>query len=479
MQLRAPNPAVPGGFQQVDTLQALKADMVAGLINPGSIDIVRFITTQGASPNDQDIVAFSGPSANYTIEIDGAFVIVTDNVGTDGVDRVRGAEILRFADGDLLSPVPTAGVTVPNVVNQPQAQATNSLTALGFAVTTSSANSTTIPVGNVISQSTPGGQQAAAGSTIALVISLGPPQVAVPNVVGATLAGATTALDGVGLLRTTTNAVSETVAAGSVISQTPAAGTMANVGSNVALVISTGANPVGLVAAFGFEETTGTVITDSSASPRNGTIANANGTGAAPTRVAAGKIGRAMRFDGADNVSVADVLNSKLDLTNGMTLEAWVNPSTMNGWESVIYKERGGAGTGLLSYALYAHDGGTNTPPAGYVRTSAGGPDRGITAASRLPLNVWSHIAVTYTTAVGGSTLRIYVDGALITTVAGPNQNLLAGNQPLRIGNSNAQISEGFNGLIDEVRVYNRALSVAEIQADMTKAVVFGTPVVP
>jgi hypothetical protein len=473
VQLHAP------GRNPANSLHELKADVFAGLINPGSITMVRSITTQGATPQNVDIAVFTGPSSDYTIEIDGAFLIVTDNVGTDGVDRLRNIELLRFADGDLLSPVPTAGVTVPNVVNQPQGAATTSLTNLGFTVTTTSANSSSIVAGNVISQSIPGGQQAAAGSAIALVISLGPAQVAVPNVVGATLAGATTALNGAGLVLTTTNAVSDTVAAGSVISQTPAGGTLANVGSNVALVISTGGNPVGLVAAFGFEETTGTVITDSSANPRNGAIANANGTGAAPTRVVAGKIGRAMRFDGGDNISVADVLNSKLDLTNGMTLEAWVNPSTMNGWESVIYKERGGAGTGLLSYALYAHDGGANTPPAGYVRTSVGGPDRGISAASRLPLNQWSHIAVTYTTAVGGSTLGIYVNGALVTTVTGPNQNLLAGNQPLRIGNSNAQISEGFNGLIDEVRVYNRALSAAEIQADMTKAVVFGTPVVP
>ena len=52
------------------------------------------------------------------------------------------------------------------------------------------------------------------------------------------------------------------------------------------------------------------------------------------------------------------------------------------------------------------------------------------------------------------------------------NQNILAGNQPLRIGNSNASISEGFNGLIDEIRIYNRALSAAEIVTDM------GAPIV-
>src|SRR6185436_14238983 len=52
-------------------------------------------------------------------------------------------------------------------------------------------------------------------------------------------------------------------------------------------------------------------------------------------------------------------------------------------------------------------------------------------------------------------------------------QSILAGTQPLHIGQSNAQISEGFNGLIDEVRIYNRVLSGDEITADMS------TPIVP
>jgi hypothetical protein len=228
----------------------------------------------------------------------------------------------------------------------------------------------------------------------------------------------------------------------------------------------------GIVLALGFEEASGTAVVDSSASPINGTL---GGGAAAPTRVAAGKFGRALSFDGGDSLSVPDgAAGTKLDLTNGMTLEAWVNPSSMNGWESVIYKERGGAGSGLLSYALYAHDGGTNTPPAAYVRTSSGGPDRGAQGAVRLPLNTWSHVAVTYATAPApvGSTLRVYVNGVLVRTITGGNQNILAGNQPLRIGNSNASVSEGFNGVIDEVRIYNRALSAEEIAADMLAPVV-------
>jgi hypothetical protein len=311
------------------------------------------------------------------------------------------------------------------------------------------------------------------GSTIGVVISLGPVTVAVPDVVGATLGGATSALNAVGLTVTSTTAASASVAAGNVISQNPVAGFNAIVPSNVALVVSTGAPAaVGLVAAFGFEEVTGTAVVDSAAVPINGAF----GAGAAsPTRTALGKIGRALSFDGGDSVGVPDGAATKLDLTNGMTLEAWVNPTSMNGWESVLYKERGAAGTGTLSYALYAHDGGTNTPPAGYVRTSVGGPDRGIQGVlPRLPLNTWSHIAVTYAVTAGpaAGTLRFYLNGALVRTIVGAAQNILAGTQPLRIGNSNASISEGFNGLIDEVRIYNRALSQPEITADMTIPVV-------
>jgi len=322
----------------------------------------------------------------------------------------------------------------------------------------------------VISQNPAGNTQATAGSTVGIVVSLGPVLVQVPNVVGSTLAGATTQLQGLGFVVTNTQ-VTNAAAPGTVLTQNPGAGVNAVFGSTVALTVSSGPG-TGLVAAFGFEELAGNTAIDSSANPINGTFGGA-AAGAAPTRVAIGRFGRAVSFDGGDNIGVPDTTASKLDLTTGMTLEAWVNPTSMSGWESVVYKERGGVGTGLLSYALYAHDGGASTPPAGYVRTSAGGPDRGIQGLARLPLNVWSHIAVTYTTAAGvGSTLRFYVNGALVNTVTGANQNILQGNNALRIGNSNAPISEGFNGMLDEIRIYNRALTQAEISADMNTPIV-------
>jgi len=480
VQLTAPNPA-GGPALRFNTLHEMKAMVFSGQISPSSITYIReLISTDGAG--NIDVALFSGPRANYTVDSGNGRVTVTDNVGTDGIDTLFNIERLRFtnADGTFSeenSPVPSVLRNVPNVVNQTQAQATTTLTTAAgqFLVVVATANSNTILAGRVISQNPAGGTQAVIGSTVGIVVSLGPLLVPVPNVVGSTLAGATTSLQSLGFVVTSTT-VSNAAPAGQVLTQNPAPGN-AVFGSTVALTVSAGPAVGGLVAAFGFEEAAGNQVVDSSPNPiALAATSFGSRVGANPTRTALGKSGRGISFTGNNFVQVNDPgAASKLDLTTGMTLEAWVNPTSMSGWESVLYKERGGAGTGLLSYALYAHDGGTNTPPAGYVRTSAAGPDRLIQGLTRLPLNVWSHIAVTYTTqatAPAGSTLRFYVNGVLVRTVTGANQPIQVGNQPLRIGDSNASITEGFNGVLDELRIYNRALTAAEIVADMNVPIV-------
>ncbi len=210
--------------------------------------------------------------------------------------------------------------------------------------------------------------------------------------------------------------------------------------------------PAGLVLGYGFEETSGATANDVSPFKNNGTI---NG----PTGSASGKFGRALSFDGSnDRVDVPDA--ASLDLTNGMTLEAWVNPTTNSGWRTVLLKERGND----LLYALYGSNGAKPQTEA-YTGTenSAGG-------TSALPLGTWSHLAATY----DGTNLRLYLNGTLVTTktTSGAMPNT---SSPLRIG-GNAIWGEYFSGLIDEVRVYNRALSASEIGLDMKTAVVGSNP---
>ncbi|HEY3159968.1 MAG TPA: LamG domain-containing protein, partial [Vicinamibacterales bacterium] len=211
----------------------------------------------------------------------------------------------------------------------------------------------------------------------------------------------------------------------------------------------------GLVLSFSFDEADGQPAMDASTSGRNGVI-----TGA--VRVP-GKVGRALQFDGVDDwVTVIDgAAGTPLDLTTGMTIEAWVNPTAMSGWETVALKERG---LNALSYALYANDGAPLAEgvaaPAGYVR--AGGLDQGIRGPGALAPGTWTHLATTY----DGVTQRLYVNGVQVASRA--QTGLMAvGNAPFRIGGNASFTGEFFEGLIDEVKVYNRALTAAEIKADV------------
>jgi hypothetical protein len=209
----------------------------------------------------------------------------------------------------------------------------------------------------------------------------------------------------------------------------------------------------GLVLSLGFDEASGDAI-DSSTSARNGVI-----TGA--VRVP-GKVGNALSFDGIDDwVTVTDgAAGTPLDLTTGMTIEAWVLPSAMSGWETVVLKE---LGVNLLSYALYANDGaplGGFNGPAGYVRI--GLADNAVQGVGPLSTTEWTHLATTY----DGTMQRLYVNGVEVGARA-QTGSMPVGNQPLRIGGNASFAGEFFEGLIDEVKVYNRALSASEIGADM------------
>ena len=208
-----------------------------------------------------------------------------------------------------------------------------------------------------------------------------------------------------------------------------------------------------LVGAWGFDETTGTTAVDASGRGNTGTL---NG----PAWNTAGKSGGALSFDGVNDwVTVADA--DVLDLTTGMTMEAWVRPTAIGSlWRTVMLKEQPGS----LIYALYAGDGAGRA--ATDVFTTA---DRGVSGTTATPLNAWTHLAATY----DGATQRLYVNGVQAATRA-VTGSIRASTGALRIGGNSIWNDEWFAGLIDEVRLYNRALTAAEIQADMTKPVSSG-----
>jgi len=149
--------------------------------------------------------------------------------------------------GTAVNLVLSSGVAVPNVVGATQAEATTAITGAGLVLGTVTTASSTVPIGNVISESPAAGTPVNGGTAVDLVLSSG---VAVPNVVGATQAAATTAITGASLvLGTVTNATSGTVPIGNVISESPAAGTPVNGGTAVNLVISSGVTVPNVVGA--------------------------------------------------------------------------------------------------------------------------------------------------------------------------------------------------------------------------------------
>ena len=105
-----------------------------------------------------------------------------------------------------------------------------------------------------------------------------------------------------------------------------------------------------------------------------------------------------------------------------MTLEAWVRPTTLSSWNTVIFKEQ----PGYYSYALYANT-GTNRPSANIYNTG----DRDIRGTAQLAANTWTHLAATY----DGSVLALYVNGVqnatLLTTGA-----IVTSTGALRIGDN-------------------------------------------
>ena len=141
-----------------------------------------------------------------------------------------------------------------------------------------------------------------------------------------------------------------------------------------------------------------------------------------------------------------------------MTLEAWVYP-TVNGagsWRNVLIKERSSGEV----YNLYANT-DTNVPVVYVIPASQPNNPLDARGTSQLPVNTWTHLAATY----DGATLRLFVNGVQVGTraVTGP---LLTSTGALRIG-GNSVWGEYFQGRLDEIRIYNRALTPAEIQTDM------------
>lgn len=170
-------------------------------------------------------------------------------------------------------------------------------------------------------------------------------------------------------------------------------------------------------------------------------------------------------FDGAnDNIELNQVVN----ITTSLTLTAWVRVESTGGRRYVIARGLSGTGNGRREIFL-GLDGGNFA-----AGSRSGGNTQVATAAAAASLNTWVHIAAT-ATITGGATAqwRLYVNGALVD---GPTANttwpVSSAVAEWSIGgrsDTNGDNTSQFDGNIDEVRMYDYALSAAQIATVMNE----------
>lgn len=182
-----------------------------------------------------------------------------------------------------------------------------------------------------------------------------------------------------------------------------------------------------------------------------------NGTLVGATAVA-GQVGEALNFNGADQkVAVPD--NDALKLTNSLAIECWIFPRA-NGF--ILF--RGDSRPGLDPYALTIE----LTHELQFLVTSASGESMFLRTPGAVPMNQWLHVAASLDGATGDA--RVYLNGTLAAqtnTTIRPFRDLDSNYGPgLGIGGHAGNYDYfSFDGTIDELSIYNRALASNEVAA--------------
>ena len=198
----------------------------------------------------------------------------------------------------------------------------------------------------------------------------------------------------------------------------------------------------GLVAAYAFDEGRGSTAADHTGNHHAATMTDVPWT--------TGKYGRAVLFNGTSSLArIADAAD--LHLSKGVTLEAYVCPNRTSDSQTLISKTRRDGG---FPYGLELASG----RPGGFVRI--GGRTIRADSSSALGNGAWTFVALTY----NGTVVRVYRSGTKVAETSASG-SLSASTGALEIG-GNSIWGEFFEGAIDNVRIYSRALSASELASD-------------
>jgi hypothetical protein len=198
----------------------------------------------------------------------------------------------------------------------------------------------------------------------------------------------------------------------------------------------------GLVLYLPFERIFERTAIDFSPFKNNGAI---YGAGWAP-----GKIGQALSFDGVDDY-VDCGNNPSLNMTDAITIEVWINSNKTTLYDrGVVGKGQSGAWTNN-AYEM-------RTPGVNVVRFSISNGTNINYAEAAINFNEWTHLVGVTSKAEGK--IRMYKNGVLVKEFSRTIGDIQVISSPLHIGHG----CHTWDGLIDEVRIYNRALTYNEVK---------------
>lgn len=165
-----------------------------------------------------------------------------------------------------------------------------------------------------------------------------------------------------------------------------------------------------------------------------------------------GLFGPALNFTGASGDSLNLGSPAKLRMETTLTVAAWICPRTSFAGNARIYSHGDVASPPFNEYAML-------TAASGAIRfectTNVTNDYTALDSNGLLPLDTWSHAAITY----DGANMRIYLKGREDNSTAKTGTISTADNDSF-IGGQDANV---FTGLISDVRVYNRTLTAPEI----------------
>lgn len=184
-------------------------------------------------------------------------------------------------------------------------------------------------------------------------------------------------------------------------------------------------------------------------------VGNNNGTASAGLLYTNGMVGRAFNFNGTnDYVAVSPSTSLNIGAGSGMSIEAWINPTDVIMHPIVEY---GTASAGGAHFWIGVYGSGTIYANLADIN---GGSHSMTSAAGIVTPNALQHVAMTYEKSTG--LLRFFLNGVMVTET-GMGTFTPQTTYPLRLGSRDS--AETFSGWIDEVSLYNRALTISEIQA--------------